>query len=165
MRKIIFVSSGNVGVKVQLFDGSISLFPYSFFKTAPESGNLIWQFFCGRNLNQRKRIMKLKITLLLLGITAVVVAVTSFDWGQESALDVKTGGAIRDTVYCVELKDGITTVTIDGREIFSDLTLKDGTKIKTNGTVIKPDGTETVLEPGRCIDQAGNLTVPVQKTE
>lgn len=54
--------------------------------------------------------------------------------------------------YCVIKKNGKTVVEYKGREIKKDVTLKDGSKIKTNGTIVGADGSRVKLKDGECIN-------------
>jgi hypothetical protein len=57
--------------------------------------------------------------------------------------------------YCAKMKDGTMQVMHNGKEITSDVTLSDGSKIKTNGVVTKKDGTVVTLQDGECMDMDG----------
>ncbi|MGZ3864509.1 MAG: DUF6799 domain-containing protein [Bacteroidia bacterium] len=59
--------------------------------------------------------------------------------------------------YCARLKGGETRMTYEGKEITSDVYLDDGTKIKTDGTIIRKNGSKVFLKEGECIDKEGNL--------
>jgi hypothetical protein len=59
--------------------------------------------------------------------------------------------------FCAEFKDGVLKVIRDGKEMTEDVTLENGTKIHTDATVQKKDGTVTVLKPGECVDVNGKL--------
>lgn len=63
-----------------------------------------------------------------------------------------------DERYCAKLKDGRVVMVSGQREIFNDITLSNGTKIKTEGPVVeKKDGTTKTLKEGECVDAQGNL--------
>jgi hypothetical protein len=55
--------------------------------------------------------------------------------------------------YCVTKKNGKTVVEYKGKTITNDVTLKDGTKIKSNGTVVLADGGRVKLKDGECINE------------
>jgi hypothetical protein len=55
--------------------------------------------------------------------------------------------------YCVTKKNGKTVVEYKGRTITKDVTLKDGTKIRSNGTVVLADGASVKLKDGECINE------------
>ena len=59
--------------------------------------------------------------------------------------------------FCAEFKEGVLKVIHDGKEMTEDVTLENGTKIHTDATVQKKDGTVTVLKPGECVDVNGKL--------
>ena len=63
--------------------------------------------------------------------------------------------------YCAKLKDGILTITSDRAPVMSEIQLANGTRIKTDGTVIHKDGTQVNLQDGDCIDKDGNLVESV----
>ncbi len=59
--------------------------------------------------------------------------------------------------YCAEMKDGVLRIVQDGVAISSDVTLSNGTIIKTDGTVLTQDGSKVVLSEGDCVDKDGML--------
>ncbi len=59
--------------------------------------------------------------------------------------------------YCAALRKGEVKVISGNKEITSDVKLASGVKIKTNGTVIKNDGSSTVLKDGQCVNREGNI--------
>jgi len=59
--------------------------------------------------------------------------------------------------YCAKLKDGLVVMMEGDRELTMEIVLANGTRIKPNATVTKPDGTVIILEDGECIDEAGNV--------
>lgn len=60
--------------------------------------------------------------------------------------------------YCAKLKDGRVVMVSGQREISNDITLANGTKIKTEGPVVeKKDGTTKTLKEGECVDAQGNI--------
>jgi hypothetical protein len=60
--------------------------------------------------------------------------------------------------YCARLKDGVLVVMFQGNVLTSDVTLDNGTTIKTDGTVIKKDGNTITLKEDECIDKEGKIT-------
>lgn len=60
--------------------------------------------------------------------------------------------------YCAKLKDGIKTIVHQGAPITADVTLSNGTKIQPDGTIIKKDGTRTMLQEGECINKDGIIS-------
>jgi c-di-GMP-binding flagellar brake protein YcgR len=77
--------------------------------------------------------------------------------------DLKINNKMRNRVmdksqkYCAMLLDGKITLTSEGKEIYTDILLVNGTKIKTDGTVVGKDGTETMLKNGECVDRDGKI--------
>lgn len=59
--------------------------------------------------------------------------------------------------YCAKLKDGKITIVHEGSAIAADVILTNGTKIKSDGTVINKDGTSFTLKEGECVDNNGTL--------
>lgn len=59
--------------------------------------------------------------------------------------------------YCAELRDGKLVVMFQGTVLTSDVTLDNGVQLKTDGTLIKEDGTTLVLKQGECIGKDGKL--------
>ncbi len=60
--------------------------------------------------------------------------------------------------YCARVKDGKVIVMSGQKEIYNDITLANGTKIKSEGPVIeKKDGTTKSLKEGECVDAQGNI--------
>jgi hypothetical protein len=57
--------------------------------------------------------------------------------------------------YCATLKDGELVIMTDEHEITSDVITEDGTIIKSNGNIVKRDGTSTELKEGECISTQG----------
>lgn len=67
-------------------------------------------------------------------------------------------------IYCAMLKDnGLMVITKGGVEIMTDLKLNSGTIIRTDGMVVKKDGTEIVLKDGECVDDGGNIVAADKK--
>jgi hypothetical protein len=59
--------------------------------------------------------------------------------------------------YCTKSKDGKLMIMHEGTTITSDVTLANGVKIKTDGSVIKSDGSKMMLKDGECIDKNGKV--------
>jgi hypothetical protein len=68
-------------------------------------------------------------------------------------------------LYCVELKDGIPVVMSDGKPVLNEVTLTNGTKIKTDGTVTKKDGTQYILKEGECVNDSVEVSKPTRITK
>jgi hypothetical protein len=60
----------------------------------------------------------------------------------------------------VVMQDGKLMKVTNGQLVAldQDLTLSNGTKIMRDGTLVKEDGTRTLLEEGQHLDMMGNLT-------
>lgn len=68
--------------------------------------------------------------------------------------------------YCAKIKDGKKVIMHDGYILISEVTLSNGTKIQTDGTIIKKDGTKATLKEGECISKEGVMTeVTVKKSK
>lgn len=59
--------------------------------------------------------------------------------------------------YCAKMKNGKLTMMHEGKELTADVTLDNGTRIKTDGTVVKKDGTKMTLKKGECVDREGKM--------
>jgi hypothetical protein len=55
--------------------------------------------------------------------------------------------------YCVTKKNGKTIVEYKGKAITKDVTLADGSKIKSNGTIVSASGERVKLKDGECINE------------
>lgn len=60
--------------------------------------------------------------------------------------------------YCAKMKDGMLRVEHEGTILTEDVTLANGTQIKTDGTIIKKDGTRNMLKEGQCVDLNGDTS-------
>jgi hypothetical protein len=68
-------------------------------------------------------------------------------------------GVMMQNGKLIQVKDGqVTTVE-------EDLTLKNGTKIKSDGTYIKKDGSKMTLKEGERFDMAGNVIPMKDRTD
>ena len=59
--------------------------------------------------------------------------------------------------YCAKLKDGKLMVMHEGKAIVAEVTLANGTKIQSDGTIVKKDGSVVILKEGECIDHEGKI--------
>lgn len=59
--------------------------------------------------------------------------------------------------YCAREKDGRVVIVSGQREISNDITLANGTKIKSDGTLKQKSGTTKTLKDGDCVDAQGNV--------
>ena len=99
--------------------------------------------------------MKKVIMFLLIAGTCTTAAVAQ-DTTKSAAPPMEKAHALKD---CVMMKDGKLHVmkgtSITGLD--KNLTLANGTVIKTDGTVKAADGTEMTLKEGEAIDMEGKL--------
>ena len=100
---------------------------------------------------------------IILVLTAGMFALSA--WAQQSQSTQSPGSILapaqssaqwKDT-YCASTKDGNIIVMNGKTELVVDMTLENGTKITTDGYVIKKDGTKTALKSGECVDKNGNI--------
>lgn len=57
--------------------------------------------------------------------------------------------------YCAKMKDGKKVIMHQGNPVTTDVILANGTKIQTDGTIIKSNGTKVILKEGECINKDG----------
>jgi hypothetical protein len=62
-----------------------------------------------------------------------------------------------DDNYCAKLRDGKLVMMHDGEVMTADVTLQNGTQIKTDGSIIKQDGGTIVLKDGECVNKKGRV--------
>src|ERR1041385_1221806 len=100
---------------------------------------------------------------IILVLTAAMFALSA--WAQQSQSTQNPGSILapsqssakwKDT-YCASSRDGNIVVMNGKTELVVDMTLENGTKITTDGYVIKNDGTKTALKSGDCVDKNGNI--------
>ena len=60
--------------------------------------------------------------------------------------------------YCAKMKDGVKVIMHKGDALASEITLTDGSRLKTDGTIVKKDGTSWVLKDGECVEKDGTAT-------
>jgi len=73
----------------------------------------------------------------------------------------KTQDVDRTSSYCMEVKGDNLVLTKDGRQLYEDVKLEDGTRITTNGRIIRTDGTEKLLHEKECADLNGEIMKPI----
>lgn len=73
----------------------------------------------------------------------------------------KTQDTERTSWYCMEVKGDNLVLTKDGKQLYEDVKLEDGTRITTNGRIIHTDGTEKLLREKECADLNGEIMKPV----
>jgi hypothetical protein len=70
----------------------------------------------------------------------------------------KQNGQDSSKTYCFYLKDdGKSGMKTGDDEVKSDVKLKNGTVIKSDGTVMTKDGTKKVLKVNECLDANGEV--------
>jgi hypothetical protein len=84
-------------------------------------------------------------TFLLAFITSLFVLQGIFGFTRQN----------NDEQYCAKLRDGKLVVMYAGNILTGDVTLKNGTQIKIDGSVVKPDGETIALKDGECVDKDG----------
>lgn len=60
-----------------------------------------------------------------------------------------------DDSYCAKLRDGKLVMMHNGEVMTADVTLENGTQIKTDGSIITQDGKTIVLKDGECVNKKG----------
>jgi hypothetical protein len=79
------------------------------------------------------------------------------------SLTANNGTGQSEEKYCAKLKDGVITVMYQGSHVTSDVTLDNGIVLKTDGTVIKKNGSKTTLKDGECIHKDGTISTKENK--
>ena len=101
--------------------------------------------------------MKKVICLIAGGIFALNI------FAQSSAADMSTGTSeMWKDKFCAKkvksaLQESKLVIMHNDVEMTSDYTTSSGVKIKTDGTVIKKDGSKIMLKEGQCVNVEGNL--------
>jgi hypothetical protein len=67
--------------------------------------------------------------------------------------------------YCVKTKNGKTIVEYNGTAITKEITFKDGTKIKPNGTVLLATGKTVKLKEGECVNENTVMDLSKRRNE
>ncbi|HXU27373.1 MAG TPA: DUF6799 domain-containing protein [Bacteroidia bacterium] len=62
-----------------------------------------------------------------------------------------------DNNYCVQTSANEIQIVHQGVIMLLDVMLDNGTKIKTDGTIITKEGKRTLLRVGECINQDGTM--------
>jgi len=60
--------------------------------------------------------------------------------------------------YCAKMKDGVKVIMHDGKQLTAEVTLTDGSRLKTDGSVVKKDGTTWNLIEGDCLEKDGTVS-------
>ncbi len=97
--------------------------------------------------NQIKKTITMKTLLKTL-----VVALIALSW-------ISTGFAGDKMKDCVHMKDGRMMMMKDGKEMAmeKEMTMKDGTKVMTDGTVMKKDGEKMTMKDGDMMMMNGKM--------
>src|ERR1700748_7768 len=101
----------------------------------------------------------MKTLLFFISLTAC-----SFAKAQTNTMP-KNSPENKNSTYCMETKGDVLVLTKDGRQVYTDIKLDDGTRITTNGRIIKTDGTERLLKENECADLDGSIMKPVVETK
>jgi ribosomal protein S4E len=96
-----------------------------------------------------------KIAFVFFALFAVSVANAQVSANAVTKEKEKNGQIHR---YCAKLKDGVLVMMEDDHEMTMDVTLANGTQVKTDGSVTRTDGTVVILEEGECVDETGNIS-------
>lgn len=91
---------------------------------------------------------------IALTVSAVVLVVVG-GFFSFNVLNAEPGSGGGD--YCAKPQEGKMVVMHDGTAMDADITLNNGTQIKTDGTVIMKDGSQMMLEENECINKDGLL--------
>ena len=91
----------------------------------------------------------------------VIILATMFSLGvisQDRKIKKDDDSKMKSGRYCAELRDTNNIVILyNGILILEDVNLANGSTIKTNGIVVKKDGSKIELKNGECVDSLGNL--------
>ena len=85
-----------------------------------------------------------------------ILATASLALNSIAGIDDDTKRKKDPDKYCAEFRDGVLKVIHNGEPLTEDVTLANGTKIHTDATIEKKDGSVTVMKDGQCVDLAGN---------
>ncbi len=67
--------------------------------------------------------------------------------------------------YCVKTKNGRTIVESNGKAMRKEITFKDGTCIKPNGTVVLTSGKTVQLKEGECVNESSVMELSESRTD
>jgi hypothetical protein len=99
-----------------------------------------------------------KIIVLITACAFSFTATMSQDNQKETKMQKQNDANVK---YCATLKDGKISVTQNNKDLGMDVKLANGATVKTDGTIIKADGSQMVLKNGECADNSGNLINPI----
>jgi hypothetical protein len=92
--------------------------------------------------------------------------ITTFIIASIFSLNILAGDtANHPDKYCARIEDGKKVVMHQGKVITADVILSNGTKIQTDGIVIRPEGIRVTLEAGECIDKDGIIAEEKDKKD
>jgi hypothetical protein len=91
---------------------------------------------------------------------AILIAVSTFSFNA-AGLHLKE----YPEKYCAKMKDGKKVVVHQGETITTEVVLKNGTKIKPDGTVTMNDGSSITLKDGECMDKDGAMMKEKKKSK
>jgi hypothetical protein len=95
-------------------------------------------------------------------ILAAFMFTCAFATAQDNIKQNKNAPGIdKNSSYCMALKGDALVLMKDGKQVFNDIKLEDGTRITANGSIITPDGIERKLKENECADLDGKITKPV----
>jgi len=101
--------------------------------------------------------MKKLIVLIAGCVFACNVMAQDTKSDNKSSTAHKSSTSTKHAEYCASMKDGKLMVHHGSKHLANDTTLSNGITIKTDGTVMKKDGTQLTLKNGECIDQNGTV--------
>lgn len=108
----------------------------------------------------KKAIMKNLILLLSLLVFSLNVNAQSV-YSKEKTKKIKK----QEYRYCAKLKDGLLVMMEGDKELTREVVLANGTRIRPDASITKPDGSVIILEDGECVDESGNIFPAVAKSK
>ncbi|MCB9447216.1 MAG: hypothetical protein H6585_02590 [Flavobacteriales bacterium] len=90
----------------------------------------------------------------LLGLIAGSMLV--FNLSAQVASKVAPASSEKESI-CAEKKDGKLVVMHNGKELTKNYTTSAGVVIKTDGNIIRKDGTKSMLKEGECVNAEGKI--------
>jgi hypothetical protein len=93
----------------------------------------------------------------------ITIVFTACMFSMVSAQEVEGNMKQDSSTFCFIIKDGLPVIMSEGKQVYNEVTLQNGTVIKTDGTVIKHSGEMMTLRQNECIDFRGDLVRIAQK--
>ncbi|HMG14017.1 MAG TPA: DUF6799 domain-containing protein [Saprospiraceae bacterium] len=62
-----------------------------------------------------------------------------------------------NTQYCAVMKDGVSSIQSNGNSLSTDITLQNGTIIRTDGSLTPLKGERYMIKSGECVDSTGKV--------